>query len=166
MNTTVNILLLHIMMLATQAFYMYLSNKAQMKSKRYYYLMAIPFVAAFPAFLNDQDPHIYSIYEYAIVFCIFGAAITDVVIAALYNREYLTESTCRRLFYSYLMICTVVSFCGSIDFTVRIAMILILTGAILTFLSVKKLSVSEVLKAVPLATLSIICSWAFVKYIF
>lgn len=163
--STTNIILLHLWILASQVFYMYLSNKTQLKTHAYLYLIAIPIVAAFPVILNSQDPHAYSLYEYAIVFCIVFAAVIDSSLAAVRNREYMTDSS-RSFIYSYLLICTVIVFMGSTSITVRIVPAFLLLSSILLFCLAKKNPAAERIKSIPLALLSVLCSWAYIAYSF
>lgn len=162
--STTNIALLHLWILASQVFYMYLSNKAQLKKHRFLYLIAIPIITAFPVIISSQDMQAYTLYEYAIVFCIVFAAIVDSSLAAAVNREYLTDETCRSLIYSYFLICVVASFWGSTNITVKIIPTFLLVASILVFTLVKKNSVNEIVKSIPLALLSVFCSWAFIRF--
>ena len=163
MNVT-NIVLLHLLILASQAFYMYLSNKAQLKKLRYLYLIAIPIAAAYPVLLNYQDPLAYSLYEYAVVFCIFLAAAADSTMAAVFNREYLTDKTSRRLIYSYLLICMTAALAGSVGATVVIVTAFLLAGSFAVFCLVHKYPAAELIQSIPLALVSVLCSWAFLNY--
>ena len=151
-------------MLASQAFYMYLSNKAHLKAYRYLYLIAVPLVAAFPVILNSQDHNAYTLYEYSVVFCIVFAAIVDSSIAAAFNKEYMTESASRSLVYSYLLICVVTSFLGGAGITVRIIPAFLLASSVLVYTLVQKNAAIEFIKSFPLALLSIFCSWAFLQF--
>ena len=159
-----NIALLHLWILASQAFYMYLSNKAQLKKHRYLYLIAIPIITAFPVIISSQDIQAYNLYEYAVVFCIVFAAVADSSLAAAFNREYLTDETCRSLIYTYFLICVVTSFGGSVSITVRLIPAFLLVASALVFTLVKKNSVVELVKGIPLALLSVFCSWAFLRF--
>lgn len=145
---------------------MYLSNKTQLKTHAYLYLIAIPIVAAFPVILNSQDPHAYSLYEYAIVFCIVFAAVIDSSLAAVRNREYMTDSSSRILIYSYFLICTMVVFMGNTSLTVRIVPVFLLLSSILLLCLAKKKPAAELIKSIPLALLSVLCSWAYIAYSF
>ena len=93
MNTTIEIALLHLIILASQSFYMYLSSKSRMKKKWYMYILAIPFVMSFPAILYNQDQYAYSLYEYAVVICIITAAVADITYAAFRNKDYMTDES-------------------------------------------------------------------------
>lgn len=165
MNNTINTALLHLSMLATQAIFMYISNKQQLKAKRYLYLLALPFVAAFPVVLNLQDPHSCSIYEYSIVFCIITAATADTTYAAFTNKEYFTDKTIRRLQYSYFLICLMASFSGGISIWVKAVCTILLAGSFCWHCLMKKHSWLELIMAIPLALLSYACAWPFVKYV-
>lgn len=162
--STTNIALLHLWVLASQAFYMYLSNKAQFKKHRYLYLIAIPIITAFPVIISSQDLQVYNLYEYAIVFCIVFAAIVDSSIAAAFDREYLTDETCRSLIYTYFLICVIASVWGSTGITVKMIPAFLLAASILVFILVKKHSAIELVKSIPLALLSVFCSWAFLRF--
>lgn len=162
--STTNIALLHLWILATQAFYMYLSNKTQLKKHRYLYIIAIPIITAFPVIISSQDLQAYTLYEYAIVFCIIFAAIVDSSLAAAINREYLTDETCRSLISAYFLICVVTSFWGNISISVRMIPAFLLGISILVSTLVKKDPVIELVKSIPLALLSVFCSWAFVRF--
>lgn len=162
--STTNIALLHLWILASQAFYMYLSNKTQLKKHRYLYLIAIPIITVFPVIISSQDMQAYTLYEYAIVFCIIYAAIIDSSLAAAINREYLTDETCRSLIYTYFLICVVTSFWGSASITVKMIPAFLLGASVLVYTLVKKDSVIELVKSIPLALLSVFCSWAFLRF--
>lgn len=162
--STINIALLHLWILASQAFYMYLSNKTHMKQHCFLYLVAIPIAIAFPVIISIRDPQAYSLYEYAVVFCMVFAAVADSSLAAAYNREYLTDGRCRSLIYTYFMICVFIAFSGSCGTTVRIVSLFLLAACFLVFSLVKKNSVFEILRGIPLALLSVACSWAFLRF--
>lgn len=164
MNAIVKIALLHILFLASQAFYMYLSNKPQLKKHRYLYLIAVLIVTAFPIVIFSQDPQIYDLYEYAVVFCIVAAAMVDVTLAAAFGREYLTDKNGRCLTYSYFLICTAIAFAGSTSITVRTITLFLLAGSLMIFIIVKKHSAVELIAGIPLALVSVICSWAFLEF--
>jgi len=142
---------------------MYLSNKTQLNKHRYLYLIAIPIIAAFPVIISSQDMQAYTLYEYAIVFCIIFAAIVDASLAAT-NREYLTDETCRSLIYTYFLLCMVITFWGNTGITVKMISAFLLGTSILVFTLVKKHSVIELVKSIPLALLSVFCSWAFIQF--
>lgn len=165
MNETIKIVLLHLFILAIQALYMYLSNKPQLKSKRLLFLIAIPITAAFPAILNAQDHFSYSLYEYSIIFCILTGAVADVILAAGYNKEYLTDASGRRLLYSYLMICMASAFIGNAAASVRALSVIVFFAVLLVLCFKKKAPLAEPVKAVPLAAFALACSWAFLRYI-
>lgn len=164
MNAIVKIALLHILFFVSQAFYMYLSNKPQLKKHRYLYLIAVPIATVFPTVIYSQDPQIYDLYEYAIVFCIIAAAMVDVTLAAGFGREYLTDKTGRSLTYSYFLICTATAFAGSTSIAVRAITLFLLAGSLLIFVLVKKHSAVELIAGIPLALVSVICSWAFLHF--
>lgn len=161
--STTNIALLHLWILAAQTFYMYLSNKTQMKKHRYLYLIAIPLITAFPVILSTQDLQAYTFYEYAVVFCIILTAVVDISLAA-FDKEYMTDQTGRSLTYSYLLITEVASFWGNTSITVRVIPAFLLAASILEFSLVKKNSAIELVKSIPLALLSVFCSWAFLRF--
>jgi len=48
---SINIALLFLIILAAQAFYMFLSSKNRMKSNWYLYILAIPLVTVFPVIM-------------------------------------------------------------------------------------------------------------------
>ena len=165
MNNTIKIALLHLSLLAIQGFYMYISNKQQLKNKRYLYLLAMPLVAALPIFLNIQSPHSYNVYEYSIVYCMITAASADVSYVILTNKEYFTNATIRRLQYSYFLICLMAAFTGGISIWVKAVCITLLAGILCWFCLLKKLSWLEFIKAIPLALFSYTCAWLFVKHV-
>lgn len=165
MDNTVKIVLLHLFLLAVQGFYMFVSNRQQLKDKRYLYPAAIPIVGAMPVLLHSQSPHVYSVYEYAIVICMITAAMADVSYVVLTNKEYLTDAAIRRFHYSYFLICLIAAFCGGIRIWVKAACILLLAGIICWSCLIKKHSRSEPIKAIPLALFSYACAWVFVKYV-
>jgi len=152
------------MILASQAFYMYLSNKTQFKTHRYLYLIAVPVAAAFPAIIGGQDIHAYNLYEYAVIFCIIFVAVIDASVAAVSNREYLTDTEGMSLTLSYFLICAVSAFCGDISMTVRLVTLFLLAGAFLVFSIMKKRSPVELLRSMPIVALSVACSWAFLRF--
>ena len=166
MNDTVKIAFLHLTILATQAFYMYLSNKTQLKKYRYLYVAAIVPVMTVPVILSIQNPHAYYLYEYAILICIFTAAITDVIISAGLNKEYLTDATFCRFSYSYFLICIAAAFSGGISMSIRIVIVMIIIGLIIIFTFFKKQTALAFVKSIPLAALSVVCSWALLPLIF
>lgn len=165
MNDTIKIAILHLSLLAVQGIYMYVSNKQQLKSKRYLYLLAIPFVVTLPVFLDMQSPHSYSIYEYSIVFCILTVAVVDASYAALTNKEYFTDMTIRRLQYSYFLICLMATVSGGISIWVKAVCLILLAGIFCWYCLMKKHSWLELIKAIPLALFSYACAWVFVKYV-
>ena len=153
------------MLLAVQAFYMFVSNKPQMKSRRGLYFLAIPLVTAIPLIFNHQDPQSFLVYEYSVVLCMITAGIADSSLAALKDKEYLTDERIRSLHYAYFIICAAVSFSSGISIWVKAVCIILLAGIICRFCLLKKHTWSDVFKAVPLAMFSCICAWAFVKYV-
>ena len=165
MNSLFKIALLHLSLLATQGFYMYVSNKQQLKSNRCLYLLAIPFVVTLPVFLDMQSTHSYSIYEYSIVFCILAAAVVDASYAALTNKEYFIDVTIRRLLYSYFLICLMAAFSGGISIWAKIVCLILLAGVFCWYCLMKKHSWLELIKAIPIALFSYACAWVFVKYV-
>lgn len=160
----INIALLHLCILASQTFYMYLSNKGQMKKHRYLYIIAAPIAAVLPVLLNSQDPWACSLYEYAIIFCIIIAAVIDVTLAAARDKDYMTDETGRTLTYSYFMICAAAAFMGSTTAAVRTVTVFLLVGSFLVFSLKKKTSAVELVRGIPMAALSVLCSWAFVQF--
>jgi len=158
------IALLHLWILAAQVFYMYLSNKNQLKNNRYLYLLAVPIATAFPAIIGGQDIQAYNLYEYAVVFCIIFAAVADASIVAAYDREFLTDAEGMSLTLSYFLICTVISFSGDISMAVRMVAAFLLVGVFLLLSIVKKHSIVELLRSVPIAALAFACSWLFLRY--
>ena len=160
MNTSIRIALFHTAILATQAFYMYLSNKEQLLKRRYLYILIMPFVLAFPVILNMQSPNAYDLYEYAIVFCIFTAAIMDTIFA-IFNKECMTDDRICRFQYTYFFICMAVSCNSGISSWLRAINVLALIGSFCMFNITKRQSPFEILKSLPLAVLSYVCSYAF-----
>lgn len=158
------IALLQMWILAAQVFYMYLSNKDQLKKDRWLYLIAVPIATAFPVIIGGQDIHSYDLYEYAIIFCIVFAAVVDLSVVAYFNREFLTDTEGMSLTLSYFLICTVTAFYGNISKTVRIVAVFLFAGAFLVFIIIKKCSLAELLKSMPIALLSVVCSWLFLRF--
>ena len=165
MNDTVKIALLHLTILSTQAFYMYLSNKTQLKRYRYLYVAALVPVLAVPTILNFQDPHAYCLYEYATIICIFTAAVADVIIAAGYNKEYMTDDAFYRFCYSYFLICVAAAFSGGISISIRIITAMTVAVLLVLFTFFKKQPVQTFAKGIPLAAFSVVCSWALLPLI-
>ena len=165
MNTMLKIALLHLLLLGAQAFYVYYSNKAQMKNRRYLYILAAPLVAALPVLFYTQDPHAYYIYEYSIVICLLTAAVADVTYVTVTNKEYLTDAASRRFLYSYSLICLMASLSGEVSIWLRAVCVILIASITCRCCIVKKHSWSELIKAVPLALFSFICAWVFVKYV-
>lgn len=162
---TIKIALLYLIILAAQAFYMFLSSKNQLKSNWYLFILAIPLVTAFPVIMYSNDKNAFNLYEYAIVICIFTAAVADVVHAARYNEDYMNGETASRFLYAYLMIVTAVAWYGNVSLTVKIIAALLLAGSIVVCSFVKKHSLKEVLKAPVLALFSVACSWSFLTFV-
>lgn len=158
------IAILHLWILAVQVFYMYLSNKNQLKNNRYLYLIAVPIATAFPVIISSQNMQAYNFYEYAVIFCIVFAAIIDSSISALYNKEFLTDAAGMSLTLSYFLICTVTAFRGDISIAVRVVTLFLLAGAFLVCRFTKKHSFAELLKCIPVAVISVICSWLFLRF--
>lgn len=164
MNTTFETGFLFLIILAAQAFYMYLSSKNQLKSKWYLYILAIPFVTAFPIIMYSQNTFAFHLYEYAIVVCIITVAAADICYAAKHNIDYMTDERCYRFLYAYLMICTTIAWYGSTVLSVKIITAFLLAGSIVICSFVRKHSVHEVLKAPLFALFSLACSWALLKF--
>lgn len=164
MNTSIKIALLHLIIFATQALYMYLSNKGQFMKKRNLYVPALPFVLAFPVILSSQSPDAYDLYEYAIVICIFISAVSDVTFAVL-DREYMTEVAFRRLLYAYFLICMAAAAGNGVSSWLRAIVVLALIGSFSVFNIRKKCSPAEIIKSLPLAISSYVCSWVFLYFI-
>ena len=162
--SSTKIAMLHLWILAVQVFYMYLSNKNQQKTNRYLYLIAAPIAVAFPVIISSQDMQTYNLYEYAVIFCIVFAAVVDSSIAALYNKEFFTDANGMSLALSYFLICAATAFWGDISIAVRMVTLFLLVGAFLVFRFTKKRSFGELLKSMPIAVLSIICSWLFLRF--
>ena len=165
MNTIFKIIFLHLLMLASQAFYMYLSNKTLMKKTRYMYFAAVPLVIAVPIILDLQNTYAYSLYEYSILFCILGAALADVICAAAHNKEYMTDETTRSFHYAFFLICFATACIGGTSMLI----IIITVTALVTFMAfqifIRKRSATEFIKSLPLAGCSLACSWALLRYI-
>ena len=164
MNTSIKIALFHTAILATQAFYMYLSNKEQLLKRRYLYFLIMPFVLGFPVILYLQSPDAYDLYEYAIVFCIFIATIADTIFA-IFNKEYMTDESIRRFHYAYFFICMAVACNSGISSWLRAINLLALIGSFCMSTISKKHSPFEVLKSLPLAVSSYVCSYVFLLLI-
>lgn len=165
MNDTIKIALLYLIILAAQAFYMYLSSKNLLKSNWYLYILAIPLVTAFPVIMYSQDKHAFNMYEYAVVICIITAAIADVVYAAGSNKDYMSGEAPVRFLYAYLMIVAVVALLSSASMPVKIISVLLLAAAVLVCTIMKKHPAKEVLKAPVLALFSVACSWSFLTFV-
>ena len=160
----IKIALLHLWILAVQVFYIYLSNKDQLKMNRYLYLIAVPVATAFPAIISGQDMHAYDLYEYAVIFCMIFVAVVDASVAVVSNRQYLTDTEGMSLTLSYFLICAVSAFCGDVSMAVRLVTLFLLAGAFLVFSIMKKRSAAELLRSLPVAALSVACSWAFLRF--
>ena len=150
---------LHFTILASQALYMYLSNKDQMKKRRYMYLAALPIVLAVPIAMNMQNPAAYSLYEYSILFCFFTAAVADVCISTGFDKSYLTDENIQSLNCSYFMICAAVTYIENMSIAFKAVFSLILICVIAASFITKKNSVKGLLKAFPLTIFSIACAW-------
>lgn len=162
---TIKIVLLFLIILAAQAFYMFLSSKNQLKSNWYLYIIAIPLVTAFPVILYPHDEYAFNLYLYAVVICIFTAAVADVTYAARYNKDYMNGEAFSRFLYAYLMIVTTAAWYGNVPFMVKIIAALLLAGSIVVLSFVKKHSLKEVLKATVPALFSVVCSWSFLNFV-
>lgn len=162
--SVLKLVLLHLCIFGAQAFYMFLANKEQMKSKRILFLIAIPIVIAVPIILNSQDAWARNLYEYSIVFCVVVAALVDVVLAAGYNRTFITESNGRSLTCSYIIICAAAAYIGNVGNPLKVAVTAILAGTILILLAARKKHLLEFVKGIPLALISVLCAWAFLSF--
>lgn len=156
------IVFLHLCILAVQVLYIYLSNKDQLKNNRYLYLIAVPIATAFPAIIGGQDIQAYNLYEYAVIFCMIFVAAADTSIAAVFNREIITDAGCISFTLSYFLICTATAFCGNISMAVRLVS-MVFIGAVLFFSIIKRSTPAELLKSVPIAALSFASSWLFIR---
>ena len=164
MITVPKIALLHLLLLASQAFYMYVSNKSQLKKGRYLFALAVPIAMGFPLILYSRSPDAYFLYEYAIVICMITAAIADATVAAARNREYLTDENTRRFHYSYFMICLMTVFFSGAGIMIGMTIALILAGLFCWSHFLKKHPAEELSKAIPLALFSVACSWALLHF--
>ena len=72
-----------------------------------------------------------------------------------------TDTAGVSLTLSYFLICVATVFSGDISIAVRTIAIILLAGTFAVFCFVKKRSIAELLSSVPLAALSVICSWLF-----
>lgn len=165
MNETVKIVLLHLLILATQALYMYLSNKSRFKQTRALFLIAVPLVSAFPALLNMREPYSCSLYEYSVIFCVFTAALADVILAAGYGREHITEVSGRRFMYAYLIICAASALIGSAGAGMVLLTAIVFAAVIFYQCFAMRHSVTELFNAIPLSAFSLVCSLVFLQYI-
>ena len=165
MLSTIKIALLHLVILAAQSFYMYLSSKSLMKSRRYLYLAAIPIVMIFPVILGSQDPAVQTLYEYSLVFCVMAAAVVDVMVSSYRNKDYMTENSWCKYMCAYFMICTAVAWYGHTGISLRLAATALLGASVVYGVIMKKLTTKYLLKAVLLAAVSLVCSWAFVDWL-
>ncbi len=164
MNTTIEIALLHLIILASQSFYMYLSSKSRMKKKWYMYILAIPFVMSFPAILYNQDQYAYSLYEYAVVICIITAAVADITYAAFRNKDYMTDESFCIFLYSYFLICATSAWSGKTQLLIRIITTIVLISAIVLCGFTGKHFMKWLFKAALLAILSIAVSWMVITF--
>ena len=160
MKTIIGIAFLHLTILASQALYMYLSNIDQLKKRRYLYLVALPIVTAVPIAMNAENPSAYNLYEYAILFCFFAAAVLDVCIASGFDRSYMTDENIQSFHYSYFMICTAVVFIENLSIAFKGIFATVLIGLIVWLIVVKKNSIKSLTKAIPITIIALACSWA------
>ena len=161
---SINIALLFLIILAAQAFFMFLSSKNRMKSNWYLYILAIPLVTVFPVIMYSHDKYAFNLYQYAVVICIIAAAIMDIVYAARYDKDYMNGDTASGFLYAYLIIVTAIAWYGNDPLNVKIIAALLLAGSIAVCTFVKKHSMKELLKAPVLAVFSIFCSWSFLAF--
>lgn len=165
MTTTIQISLLNLSFVATQAFYMYLSCKNLMKTKLRMYYLAMPVVLIYAVALFKHDPAIYSLYEYAVIICIILVAIADVSYSTVMNRDYITDTKTYMLTITYIMICTAIAWLGNTGVIIRMSTTGTLIGIAVFCICLKKCKLSELLKAAAFAGLSVICSWTFLNYL-
>ena len=161
----IKIVLMHLFLLAAQAFYMLLSNKAMLKSYKYLYLIAIPVVTAFPAIIHHFCSDIYSVYEYAVVFCMITAAIVDVMFSGFFNRDYMTDARFFEYLCSFLMICTAAAWMTGTAVIFSFIITVILAVAAFAGFSLHKFSLGGLLTAAAMSAFSVLCSWAFVNMV-
>ena len=159
MNESIKIALLHIMLLGSQAIYMYITSKDQMKKRKVLYLAAIPFVAGFAVLLYRSDPKTYSLYEYSLVFCMIAAAIADSVCAAYLDRDYMQDSSIRRFCYTYFMIGIAAVCLGHVNILTVLAPAVVLACTFAVMVFVKDHPAKELLKALPLTVISVASAW-------
>lgn len=161
---TIQIVLLFLIILAAQAFYMYLSSKNQFRRKWYLYVLAIPLVTAFPVIMHSHNTYAFDLYQYAIVVCIIVAAFADICYAAKHNEDYMTDDHSCGFLYAYLMITAAIAWYGSTSFALKVITMILLTGSITVCSFVRKHSLKELVRASVLALFSTACSWAFLTF--
>ncbi len=161
---TIEIVLLFLIILAAQAFYMYLSSKKQFKSKWYLYVLSLPLVTAFPAIMYSQNTYAFNLYEYAIVVCIITAAVADICYAAKYNRDYMTDDHSCGFLYAYLIITVTIAWYGSTSFALKFITAVLLACSIVVCSFVRKHPLKEIARALVLALVSVACSWALLAF--
>lgn len=164
MSNNIKITLFHLSILAVQAIYMYISNKALLKEIRCLFVLAMPIIIAYPIILNNSDTYAYELYEYAIVFCVFMAAIADTVCAAMFNKEYLTKEKTSSFHYAYFLICAAAVCIGNAPDIARILTVSVLLGLLAFQVFVRKHSLSEFANSLPLTLFSVVCSWTFLRF--
>ena len=165
MSNTLKIVSMNLIILAAQAFYMYLSSKSQMKSKRYMYAAAALPVMAYPVILNNQNTFAYSLYLYAVITCIITAAVMDTAYAAAFNKNFMDDERFCGLLYTYLMICAVSGKIGKASPMLSVIVILMLVGAIVVCVTIYKHPLKELFKAAGLAAFSLICAWLYLIFV-
>ena len=165
MISTIKIVVLHAFILAVQAFYMYISSKTQVKEHKYLYLIALPVVMCIPVLISRQSPAAYSLYEYALVFCIIFAAIADSTVASFTDKDIMTGSSWCKYLCSYLLICAVSFLYGKAAVIPGVIAALIFAAFAVYCVIRKRLSLLDVLKAAVLAAASLVCSWGFIDWL-
>lgn len=156
---TVKIAVLQAALVASQAIYMYVSCTEQFMRRRGLFLLCIPYVIAFPLAIYARDTEAYTLYLYSLVMCMIIAAFADVFCAASANREYLTDRTARRFHYAYFIICITISVFGHFSLVAKGAAVILLAGIFCRQHFIRKYPASELLKAIPLAAISVLCAW-------
>ena len=165
MLSTIKIAALHVFILAVQAFYMYISSKTQVKEHKYLYLTAIPVVICIPLLISYQSEPAYTLYEYALVFCIIFAAIADSAVASFTDKDIMNGNSWCKYLCSYLMICAVSFLYGKASVIAGVMAAIICAGFAAYCVIRKKLSLLDLLRAAVLAAVSLVCSWGFVDWL-
>ena len=165
MLSTVKIAVLHAFILAVQTFYMFISSKTQVRDHKYLYFIAVPVVICIPVLLSSRSQAAYSLYEYALVFCIIFAAIADSAAASFTDIDIMTGSSWCKYLCSYLMICAATFLYRKAAVIPGVIAVIICAAFAACCVIKKRLSLSDFLRAAALAAASLICSWGFIDWL-